>query len=161
MATRPKPDPKRMKLEDVEAWLRSALPIATFAFVLTPLLGLLRTLFAELVRLRAQRASGRKQPPSERYAALHKQLSFAFSVPANDVCVAPTARTAATDGAASGESSAPEAAPSPVAPPSDDTSKKKTKRSKEKKERTRPGGRSPLTETCAHASTSSRRMHTT
>jgi hypothetical protein len=122
MAKTPRTDVTRLDLEGFERWLRGHLTSATFAFVLLTVMRVIRALFAENARLRASRAGKGKQPPSERSAALAKQLAFVFAVPANDVCA----------------SGAP--AQSGAEPPAKESKKRKTAGS----------GRRPLAETAAH-----------
>lgn len=89
-------DAQRLDLGGVEAWLRAQLAGPALAAVLTVVLQVIRALFAQNTQLRMRILGRRPKPPSERLAALERQLAFGFAVPVNDVAPAePAAADAA------------------------------------------------------------------
>lgn len=93
MATAPRIDPRRVDLASFEAWLKAQLPEGRFRAVIALVVHLVRALVARNLQLRERVLSRRAQPPSERSAALARQLALGFAVPGNDVT--PTAAPAA------------------------------------------------------------------
>lgn len=89
MARAPRIDTHRLDLAGFEAWLRAQLTGPAVAAVLVVVLQVIRALFAQNTQLRARILGRRPKPPSERLAAVERQLAFTFVVPGNDV--APTA----------------------------------------------------------------------
>ncbi len=112
MARATRIDTRRLDLDGFEAWLRAQLTGRAAAAVLTVVLQLIRTLFAQNTQLRARILGRRTKPPSERLSALERQLAFGFSVPSNDV--APAAPAAPPPGGAAAP--APEKRPCAGAP---------------------------------------------
>lgn len=111
----------RIKAEQVdlgafEAWLRSQSLGPAFSGVIVVVLQMIHALFDQNLQLRMRLMSRRPKPPSERLAALERQLSFVFMVPINNV--APTVQA---DPPAEGEQTAvgekpPRRKPRPRAP---------------------------------------------
>lgn len=111
----PRLDPAHVDLAGFEAWLRSQLVGPAFAAVVGVVLQMIRALFAQNLQLRQRLAGRRPKPPSERLAAVEKQLAFAFGVPGNDVTpAAPTPASAAPD--ESKPAPKPRAKPTPRGP---------------------------------------------
>ena len=75
----------QVDLNAFEAWLRSQLSDPVFSAVIVVVLQMIRALFDQNLQLRTRLMSRRPKPPSERLAALERQLSFVFMVPVNDV----------------------------------------------------------------------------
>ncbi len=81
----PRLDPNHVDLAGFEAWLREQLPGPAFAAVLALVLQVIRVLFEQNTLLRARINGRRPKPPSEKLAAVERQLRFAFAIPTNDV----------------------------------------------------------------------------
>jgi transposase len=85
MARAPRIDTQRLDLAGFEAWLRAQLTGPGVAAVLVVVLQVIRALFAQNTQLRARILGRRLKPPSERLAAVERQLAFTFVVPGNDI----------------------------------------------------------------------------
>jgi transposase len=90
-------DAQRLDLGGFEAWLRAQLVGPALAAVLTAVLHVIRALVAQNTQLRLRILGRRPKPPSERLAALERQLAFGFDVPGNDVAPAASSGTGAQD----------------------------------------------------------------
>lgn len=112
----PRFNTEQVDLAGFEAWLRGQLPGAAFAAVVTVVLQMLRALFAQNMQLRMRLAGRRPTPPSERLAALARQLSFAFVLPGNDVAPTVPAAPSGQDASPPSGEKPPRSKPQPRQP---------------------------------------------
>ena len=113
----PRFNTEQVDLAGFEAWLRGQLPGVAFAAVVTVVLQMLRALFAQNTQLRLRLAGRRPTPPSERLAAVERQLQFAFAVPGNDVTPTVPATPSGPDASPGTGPRPPRAKPRPRRPP--------------------------------------------
>jgi transposase len=85
MTRAPRIDTKRLDLAGFEAWLRDQLQGSALSAVLVVIVQVVRALFEQNTQLRQRILGRRPKPPSERLAAIERQIAFKFQVPSNDV----------------------------------------------------------------------------